>query len=274
MFAARPTPRAVEAGCRGRRRACATESTADCWCAGSDRSRAGGPEIAEALSREQWHARRGADKPLAVPGAEAQPVPSACAGSVSRSPTSDPQPSARPVLRNLAAEHPLKCMFLMVATVEEARRRARAPRRAERAALGSACELEVGVMVEVPCWCWRPRRSRRGRLLLDRDERPRAVAYLWRPVRQRDARPAPGSAPRRAPRCSTSSQRWSRPPRRTRTPGVGVCGELAGDPAVARRRASRARVSMAGRIPAVTGVARRPTGGRRGRRAAHRRGWL
>ncbi len=54
----------------------------------------------------------------------------------------------RAILR-VAAEHPLKVMFPMVATLEEVRE-ARAALERARAELGSAAELEVGVMVEVP----------------------------------------------------------------------------------------------------------------------------
>ena len=54
----------------------------------------------------------------------------------------------RAVLR-VAAEHPLKLMFPMVATLDELTR-ARELLGEERLALGSDAELEVGVMVEVP----------------------------------------------------------------------------------------------------------------------------
>ena len=54
----------------------------------------------------------------------------------------------RAILR-VAAEHPLKVMFPMVATLEEVRAARAAPRGAS-ARLGSTAELEVGVMVEVP----------------------------------------------------------------------------------------------------------------------------
>jgi phosphocarrier protein FPr len=54
----------------------------------------------------------------------------------------------RAILR-VAERHPLKVMFPMVATVREVRA-ARGLLDEERAALGSAAELEVGVMVEVP----------------------------------------------------------------------------------------------------------------------------
>ncbi len=54
----------------------------------------------------------------------------------------------RAILR-VAAEHPLKVMFPMVATLEEVRA-ARALLAEARAGLGSDAELEVGVMVEVP----------------------------------------------------------------------------------------------------------------------------
>ena len=54
----------------------------------------------------------------------------------------------RAILR-VAAEHPLKVMFPMVATLEEVQE-ARAALERARAELGSAAELEVGVMVEVP----------------------------------------------------------------------------------------------------------------------------
>jgi phosphocarrier protein FPr len=54
----------------------------------------------------------------------------------------------RAILR-VAAEHPLKVMFPMVATLGEVRA-ARALLEEERGRLGSDAELEVGVMVEVP----------------------------------------------------------------------------------------------------------------------------
>ena len=164
----------------------------------------------------------------------------------------------RAVLR-VAAEHPLKLMFPMVATVEELRA-ARAHLDAERAALGSAAELEVGVMVEVPALALAAAQvapevdffsigtndlaqytmaAERGNAtlaaLLDDASRAPVLRLIAAVVEAAEAH-----------------GRW-----------VGVCGELAGDPeaAVALVGVGVRELSMAaGRIPAVKAALRETDG--------------
>ena len=113
----------------------------------------------------------------------------------------EPELFAHPAARDPARRRraPAEVMFPMVATLDELRA-ARALLDAARAELGSDAQLEVGVMVEVPALALAGRRvRRRGRLLLDRHQRPRPV-HDGRRARQRGAR---GAARRRAGRrCS------------------------------------------------------------------------
>ena len=150
-------------------------------------------------------------------------------------------------------------MFPMVATLEELRA-ARALLDAERAALGSAAELEVGVMVEVPALALAAAQvapevdffsigtndlaqytmaAERGNAtlaaLLDDASRAPVLRLIAAVVEAAEAH-----------------GRW-----------VGVCGELAGDPEAARRAGGRrrARAEHGGR----------PHPGREGRAARDRR---
>jgi multiphosphoryl transfer protein len=164
----------------------------------------------------------------------------------------------RAVLR-VAAEHPLKLMFPMVATLEELRA-ARAHLDAERAALGSAAELEVGVMVEVPAL-----------VLAAAQVAPEVdffsigtndlAQYTMAAERGNATLAALLGAASRAPvlrliaavvEAADAHGRW-----------VGVCGELAGDPeaAVALVGVGVRELSMAaGRIPAVKAALRETDG--------------
>ncbi len=164
----------------------------------------------------------------------------------------------RAVLR-VAAEHPLKLMFPMVATLGELRA-ARAHLDAERAALGSAAELEVGVMVEVPALA-----------LAAAQVAPEVdffsigtndLAQYTMAAERGNATLAPLlDAASRAPvlrlvaavvEAAEAHGRW-----------VGVCGELAGDPeaAVALVGVGVRELSMAaGRIPAVKAALRETDG--------------
>ena len=81
----------------------------------------------------------------------------------------------------VAADHPVRVMFPMVATIDELDAALALLRRA-RAELASDATLEVGIMVEVPAAALlaaalAPSR----RLLLDRDERPHAIHAGGRP---------------------------------------------------------------------------------------------
>jgi phosphoenolpyruvate-protein kinase (PTS system EI component) len=149
----------------------------------------------------------------------------------------------------VAADHPLKVMFPMVATLEEYRA-ARALLEEEAEALGRPPQLEVGVMVEVPSVAMGAERFAREvdffsigtndltQYTMAAERGNERVAALLAgplpPVLQMIAAVAAGAA---------AHDRW-----------VGVCGELAGDPASAVLLAGLgvSELSMAGgRIPAV-----------------------
>jgi phosphoenolpyruvate-protein kinase (PTS system EI component) len=160
----------------------------------------------------------------------------------------------RAVLR-VAAEHPLKLMFPMVATLAELRA-ARAAVDAARAELGTNTPLDVGVMVEVPALALQAAQfapevdffsvgtndlaqytmaAERGNAalagLLDEDAREPVLALIAAVVEAAEAH-----------------GRW-----------VGVCGELAGDPQAAVRLAQAGvrELSMAAaRIPEVKAALR------------------
>jgi phosphoenolpyruvate-protein phosphotransferase/dihydroxyacetone kinase phosphotransfer subunit len=110
-------------------------------------------EIARALDGRPVVVRTldtGADKPLPFLRQDPEPNPFLGRRGI-RLALAHPEllrTQLRAILR-VAAEHPLKVMFPMVATLEELRG-ARARLDEARAQLGSRAELEVGVMVEVP----------------------------------------------------------------------------------------------------------------------------
>jgi phosphocarrier protein FPr len=216
-------------------------------------------EIAEALDGRPLIVRTldaGADKPLPFlrQAPEANPFLGRRGIRLSLAEPELFRTQLRAVLR-VAAEHPLKLMFPMVATLEELRA-ARGHLDAERAALGSAAELEVGVMVEVPALALAAARvapevdffsigtndlaqytmaAERGNAtlasLLDDASRAPVLRLIEAVVEAAEAH-----------------GRW-----------VGVCGELAGDPeaAVALVGVGVRELSMAaGRIPAVKAALR------------------
>jgi multiphosphoryl transfer protein len=159
----------------------------------------------------------------------------------------------RAILR-VAADHPLKVMFPMVATLEELRA-ARALLDDERAELGSRAELEVGVMVEVPALALQAAEfapevdffsigtNDLSQYVMAADRGNAALADLLSgslaPVLALVADVTAAAA---------AAGRW-----------VGVCGELAGDPYAAVLLAGLGvrELSMAGsRIPEVKAALR------------------
>jgi len=159
----------------------------------------------------------------------------------------------RAILR-VAAEHPLKVMFPMVATLEELRA-ARALLDEARAELGGRTELEVGVMVEVPALALEAARfapevdffsigtNDLAQYVMAADRGNAAMADLL------NGSLAPVLALTAAVTAAAAAHgRW-----------VGVCGELAGDPGAAVLLAGLGvrELSMAGsRIPAVKAALR------------------
>jgi multiphosphoryl transfer protein len=159
----------------------------------------------------------------------------------------------RAILR-VAAEHPLKVMFPMVATLEELRA-ARALLDEARADLGSRAELELGVMVEVPALALQAAQFARevdffsigtndlAQYVMAADRGNAALADLL------TGSLAPVLALVAAVTAAGAEHgRW-----------VGVCGELAGDPRAAVLLAGLGvrELSMAGsRIPAVKAALR------------------
>jgi phosphoenolpyruvate-protein phosphotransferase/dihydroxyacetone kinase phosphotransfer subunit len=159
----------------------------------------------------------------------------------------------RAILR-VAAEHPLKVMFPMVATLEELRA-ARALLDEARAELGSHAELELGVMVEVPALALQAAGFAQevdffsigtndlAQYVMAADRGNAALADLLSgslaPVLALVAAVTAAAA---------AAGRW-----------VGVCGELAGDPHAAVLLAGLGvrELSMAGsRVPAVKAALR------------------
>jgi multiphosphoryl transfer protein len=159
----------------------------------------------------------------------------------------------RAILR-VAADHPLKVMFPMVATLEELRA-ARALLDEARAELDSRAELEVGVMVEVPALALQAPEfapdvdffsigtNDLAQYVMAADRGNAALADLL------TGSLAPVLALVAAVTAAAAAQdRW-----------VGVCGELAGDPHAAVLLAGLGvrELSMAGsRIPAVKAALR------------------
>jgi multiphosphoryl transfer protein len=159
----------------------------------------------------------------------------------------------RAILR-VAADHPLKVMFPMVATLEELRA-ARALLDEARADLGSRAELEVGVMVEVPAVALQAAlfapevdffsigTNDLAQYVMAADRGNAALAGLL------SGSLAPVLALVSAVTAAAAEHgRW-----------VGVCGELAGDPEAAVLLAGLGvrELSMAGsRIPAVKAALR------------------
>jgi phosphoenolpyruvate-protein phosphotransferase len=155
---------------------------------------------------------------------------------------------------HVAADHPLKVMFPMVATLEELRA-ARTLLDEARAELGSGAELEVGVMVEVPALALQAAEfapevdffsigtNDLAQYVMAADRGNAALADLL------TGSLAPVLALVAAVTAAAAAQdRW-----------VGVCGELAGDPhaAVLLTGLGVRELSMAGsRIPAVKAALR------------------
>ena len=228
------------------------------------------------------HARRRRRQAAAVPRARSPRTTrsSACAGSASA--LAQPGPAAHAAARDPRASRPstrVTVMFPMVATLGEFR--------AARALLDGARRarrppIEVGIMVEVPAVAVAADALRaRGRLLLDRHERPRPV-HAGRRARQRGARAAARRGPQPAVLRLIATRRRAAAGAHGRW--VGVCGELAGDPAAAVLLAGLgvAELSMApSRIPEVKealraldargGAGDRAPGARLRRRAGRRR---
>ena len=158
----------------------------------------------------------------------------------------------RAILR-VAAEHPLKVMFPMVATLEELRA-ARALLDDARAELGSRAELEVGVMVEVPALALQAAEiapevdffsvgtNDLAQYTMAAERGNAALAGLL------DDSLSPVLALVAAVTAAEAHGRW-----------VGVCGELAGDPEAAVLLAGlgvRELSMAASRIPAVKAALR------------------
>ena len=181
----------------------------------------------------------------------------------------------RAILR-VAAEHPLKVMLPMVATLARGARGARAARRGPRAATGIDAPLELGIMVEVPAAALTAEHlaehvdffsvgtndltqytmaAERG------DERLAGLLAGPQPAVLRLVKATVEAADARG--------RW-----------VGVCGELAGDPAAAvllaglgvTRAEHGAGPRAGGQGGAARGRSRRRArgGGRRARRRGRR----
>jgi multiphosphoryl transfer protein len=197
----------------------------------------------------------GADKPLPFLPQETEPNPFLGRRGIRLSLASPEllRTQLRAILR-VAAEHPLKVMFPMVATLEELRA-ARALLDEARAELGSRAELEVGVMVEVPALALQAAQfaaevdffsigtNDLAQYVMAADRGNAAMAGLL------DDSLAPVLALIAAVTAAAAAHdRW-----------VGVCGELAGDPRAAVLLAGLGvrELSMAGsRIPAVKAALR------------------
>ena len=215
-------------------------------------------EIAVALEGRSVVVRTldtGADKPLPFLPQEAEPNPFLGRRGIRLSLASPDllRTQLRAILR-VAAEHPLKVMFPMVATLDELRA-ARALLDETRAELGSRAELEVGAMVEVPALALQAARfaaevdffsigtNDLAQYVMAADRGNAAMAGLL------SESLAPVLALTAAVTEAAAGQgRW-----------VGVCGELAGDPRAAVLLAGLGvrELSMAGsRIPAVKAALR------------------
>ena len=197
----------------------------------------------------------GADKPLPFLRQDAEPNPFLGRRGIRLS-LSSPDlflTQLRAIVR-VAAEHPLKVMFPMVATLDELRA-ARGLLDEARAELGSRAELEVGVMVEVPALALQAARfapevdffsigtNDLAQYVMAADRGNAAMAGLL------NGSLAPVLALTAAVTAAAAAHgRW-----------VGVCGELAGDPGAAVLLAGLGvrELSMAGsRIPAVKAALR------------------
>jgi phosphoenolpyruvate-protein phosphotransferase/dihydroxyacetone kinase phosphotransfer subunit len=197
----------------------------------------------------------GADKPLPFLGQEPEENPFLGRRGIRLS-LSNPEllrTQLRAILR-VAADHPLKVMFPMVATLEELRA-ARATLDAARAELGSSAELETGVMVEVPALALQAAEFARevdffsigtndlAQYVMAADRGNAAMADLLSA-----SLPPVLTLTSRVTAAAAAEGRW-----------VGVCGELAGDPRAAVLLAGIGvrELSMAGsRIPAVKAALR------------------
>jgi phosphoenolpyruvate-protein kinase (PTS system EI component) len=215
-------------------------------------------EIAAALEGRPVVVRTldtGADKPLPFLRQDPEPNPFLGRRGIRLSLASPDllRTQLRAILR-VAAEHPLKVMFPMVATLEELRA-ARALLEEARADLGSRAELEVGVMVEVPALALQAAgfapevdffsigTNDLAQYVMAADRGNAALADLL------SGSLAPVLALVAAVTAAGAAHgRW-----------VGVCGELAGDPQAAVLLAGLGirELSMAGsRIPAVKAALR------------------
>jgi multiphosphoryl transfer protein len=215
-------------------------------------------EIAAALEGRPVVVRTldtGADKPLPFLRQDPEPNPFLGRRGIRLSLSSPDllRTQLRAILR-VAAEHPLKVMFPMVATLEELRA-ARALLDEARADLGSRAELEVGVMVEVPALALQAAgfapevdffsigTNDLAQYVMAADRGNAALADLL------SGSLAPVLALVAAVTAAGAAHgRW-----------VGVCGELAGDPQAAVLLAGLGirELSMAGsRIPAVKAALR------------------
>ncbi len=197
----------------------------------------------------------GADKPLPFLRQDPEPNPFLGRRGIRLSLSSPDllRTQLRAILR-VAAEHPLKVMFPMVATLEELRG-ARALLEEARADLRSRAELEVGVMVEVPALALQAPQfaaeadffsigtNDLAQYVMAADRGNAALAGLL------DESLAPVLALVSAVTAAAAARgRW-----------VGVCGELAGDPRAAVLLAGlgvRELSMAASRIPAVKAALR------------------
>ncbi len=197
----------------------------------------------------------GADKPLPFLRQDPEPNPFLGRRGIRLSLSSPDllRTQLRAIVR-VAAEHPLKVMFPMVATLDELRA-ARALLDEVRTDLGSPAELEVGVMVEVPALALEAARfapevdffsigtNDLAQYVMAADRGNAAMAGLLNDSL------APVLALVAAVTAAAAAHgRW-----------VGVCGELAGDPRAAVLLAGLGvqELSMAGsRIPAVKAALR------------------
>ncbi|MGH3992501.1 MAG: putative PEP-binding protein, partial [Pseudonocardiaceae bacterium] len=197
----------------------------------------------------------GADKPLPFLRQDPEPNPFLGRRGIRLSLSSPDllRTQLRAILR-VAAEHPLKVMFPMVATLEELRA-ARALLDEARAELASRAELEIGVMVEVPALALQAAQfasevdffsigtNDLAQYVMAADRGNAAMADLL------SGSLAPVLALVSAVTAAAAARgRW-----------VGVCGELAGDPAAAVLLAGLGvqELSMAAsRIPAVKAALR------------------
>jgi multiphosphoryl transfer protein len=197
----------------------------------------------------------GADKPLPFLPQDAEPNPFLGRRGIRLSLSSPDlfRTQLRAIVR-VAAEHPLKVMFPMVATLDELRA-ARGLLDEARAELGSRAELEVGVMVEVPALALQAARfapevdffsigtNDLAQYVMAADRGNAAMAGLLSDSL------APVLALTAAVTAAAAAHgRW-----------VGVCGELAGDPGAAVLLAGlgvRELSMAASRIPAVKAALR------------------